>query len=52
MADKNRLSSSRMGELPEGQESLSCVFRMQQREWNGQFSYAYDTEPVTIPLPE
>lgn len=40
-----------LSELPEEAEGFSCVFRMSQREWAGQLSLSYETEPVYIPLP-
>ena len=41
-----------LDELPEGQDSLGCVFYMRQREWTSQVSLTYETAPVTIPLPK
>ena len=40
-----------LGELPEGAEGFDCVFRMSQKEWTGQLTLSYETEPVHIPLP-
>ena len=38
-------------EIPEGTESLSCVFRLSQKVWTSQLNLFYETEPVEIPLP-
>lgn len=38
-------------QLPAGTASLSCSFRLWQKEWTSQMGLYYETGPVEIPLP-